>query len=249
MLWSLAQSEHSSRGPFYNLCDTVTHMFSQGDMLAQPQFLVEHLKTLSVVWAVVFLIVGLLCLLNGYRFYRIATITVAFLFGLFMGYWLGDKIGAPEIVGGCLGLLFAVTAFPLMKYAVAVFGGLAGAFIGANLWSGIAGALNTAGGLEIPHEAFWVGALMGLLICGMLAFILFKLSVVLFTSVSGSTVMVLGGLALLLSFEPWQNSISTHLAAHQLVIPLLVIVPATIGLIFQEAWSGEEDISPDTPSS
>ena len=245
MFWSLAQSETAPTGPFYNLCDTVTNMFSQGDMLAQPSFLVQHLQTLSVVWAVVFLIVGLLCMLNGYRFYKVATITVAFLFGLFMGYWLGAKIGAPEIIGGCLGLLFAVMAFPLMKYAVAVFGGLAGAFIGANLWSGIAGALNTHAGWDIPHEAFWVGALVGLVVCGMLAFILFKLSVVLFTSVSGSTVMVLGGLALLLSFEPWQQPISDHLANKHLVIPLLVLVPATIGLIFQEAWSGDEEISPD----
>jgi hypothetical protein len=238
MFLLLAQSR--SEGPFQNLCNTVTGMFSHGDVLAQPAFLVEQLKALSVVWAVVFLIVGVLCMLNGYRFYRIATISIAFLFGLFLGYALGDKIGAPEIVGGCLGLLLAVTAFPMMKYAVAVLGGLVGAFVGANLWSGTAYAL-ARGGIEVPPNTYWIGALVGLLVFGMLAFILFKLSIVVFTSVSGSTVAVLGGLALLLSFEPWQDPITDKLAAHQLVIPLLVIVPALIGLILQEVWSEDTE--------
>lgn len=72
----------------------------------------------------------------------------------------------------------------------------------------------------------------------MLAFILFKLSVVLFTSVSGSTVAVMGALALLLSFEPWRETVTQGLMANQLVIPLLVAVPAAIGLIMQEINSG-----------
>ncbi len=70
----------------------------------------------------------------------------------------------------------------------------------------------------------------------MLAFILFKLSIVLFTSVSGATIAVLGGLALLLSFDPWQETIRSGLTASQMVIPLLVFVPAVIGLILQESW-------------
>ncbi len=225
-----------SQSPLQNLFDTVTAMFSRPDTLAQPEALVENLQTLSVVWAVVFLIVGLMCMLNGYRFYKIATVAIALLIGLFAGYWMGQQIEAPFIVAGCLGLLFGALAFPLMKFAVAVFGGIAGAFIGANLWAGIASALNKATTTEIPVDAYWIGALVGLMLCGMLAFILFKLSVVLFTSVSGATIAVLGGLALLLSFEPWHDTIKSGLTASQLVIPLLVFVPAVIGLILQESW-------------
>ena len=133
-------------------------------------------------------------------------------------------------------LLLGALAFPLMKFAVAIFGGITGACIGANLWAGIASALNRAVDTEIPVNAYWIGALVGLMLCGMLAFILFKLSVVLFTSVSGATVAVLGGLALLLSFDPWYETIKSGLTASQLVVPLLVFVPAVIGLILQESW-------------
>jgi len=234
-----------SQGPLKNLFDTVTATFSRPDALAQPDALVENLQALSVVWAVVFMVVGLLCMLNGYRFYKTATVAIALLIGLFAGYWVGEQIQAPFIVAGCTGLLLAVVAFPLMKFAIAIFGGVTGAFIGANLWAGMASALNKAANTEIPVDAYWVGALVGLMLCGMLAFILFKLSVVLFTSVSGATIAVLGGLALLLSFEPWHDTVKSGLTASQLVVPLLVFVPAVIGLILQETWSdGKAEPSP-----
>ncbi|MEM8739678.1 MAG: hypothetical protein AAGG38_14540 [Planctomycetota bacterium] len=237
---------------FRNFFDTVAGMFSKGDALAQPEHVITHLQALGAVWSVVFVIVGALCMFNGYKFYRLATVGVALMLGMFAGYWFGGKIGAPYVVAGCLGVLMATLAFPLMKYAVAVFGGLTGAFVGANLWAGLAHAINKiatdgaaaagAGGVGpqtiVPANAYWLGALLGLLICGMLAFILFKLSVVMFTSVSGSTIAVMGVLALLLSFEPWRDTVADGLKASQLVIPLLVFVPAAIGLIMQEAGSG-----------
>lgn len=227
-----------------NFFDTIAGMFSRGDALAQPEHVISHLQTLGAVWAVVFVIVGVLCMFNGYKFYKFATVSLALLLGLFAGYWFGGKIGAPYVVAGCVGVLMAVLAFPLMKYAVAVFGGLAGAFVGANLWAGMADAVNkiaSEGGQAhsvIPAGEYWLGALLGLLICGMLAFILFKLSIVMFTSVSGSTIAMMGVLALLLGFEPWHDVVADGLRASQLVIPLLVFVPAAIGLILQEANSG-----------
>lgn len=223
--------------PFDNLFDTVVSLFSIGDALARPAELVDALQNLMVVWAVVFVVVGVLCMLNGYRFYRVATIALALFMGLFAGYALGKLIQAPPyIIAGCCGLLLAVVALPLMQYAIALFGGLVGAFLGANLWSGAADALNVAAGWNIPDNAFWVGALIGLLICGMLSFILFKLSIVMFTSVSGSTLAVMGVIALLLSFEPWRAGVAESLTASRAIIPLLVFVPAFIGLVLQEYW-------------
>ena len=228
-----------------NFFEVVAGIFSRADALAQPDHVIHHLQALGAVWSVIFVIVGVLCMCNGYRFYKLATISVALLLGMFAGYWFGGKIGAPYVVAGCLGVLLATIAFPLMKYAVAVFGGLSGAFIGANMWSGVAHAVNTIASENaasprsvVPADEYWLGALLGLLICGMLAFILFKLSVVMVTSVSGSTIAVLGALALLLSFEPWKQSVADGLKANQLIIPLLVFVPAAIGLIMQEVKSG-----------
>jgi hypothetical protein len=225
-----------------NLFDVILAVFSKPDTLAHPGDLVTHLQALSVVWAVIFLAAGLTCMLNGYKYYRVVTIVLALALGVFSGYYLGghllathDHLGARYIVGGCLGALFAVGCFPLMKYAVAVFGGLAGAFLGANLWSAAAhlryGQDQAA---ALAAENYWIGALIGLLVCGMLAFILFKFAVIVFTSVSGSTVAVIGAVALLLQVPGWQQTVSQSITAHAIVIPLLVLVPAVIGLILQE---------------
>ena len=236
-----------------NFFDVVAGIFSRGDALAQPDHVIQHLSALGAVWAVIFVIVGVMCTVNGFRFYRAATVGIALLMGMFAGYWFGAKIGAPYVVAACVGTLMATLAFPLMKYAVALMGGLTGAFVGANLWAGVADAVNTIasdGGAPrylMPTGAYWLGAFLGLLIFGMLAFILFKLSVVWFTSVSGSTIAVMGVLALMLSFDPWRATVASSLRSSDLIIPLLVFVPAMIGLILQQMHSrglvldGDED--------
>ncbi|MEE9211310.1 MAG: hypothetical protein V3U29_01525 [Phycisphaeraceae bacterium] len=242
MLSLLAQVQPPTQGPLENLFETVTTVFSRGDTLAHPGALIESLQAMSVVWAIVFLIVGVLCMLSGYKFYRAVTVLLALAVGMFAGYYLGKKINAEYIVAGCLGLLFAVCCFPLLKYAVAALGGLAGAFLGANLWSSIAHLLGTAGTATAKH--YWVGALIGLILCGMLAFILWKLSIVLFTSVGGATIAVLGGMALVLNFQPWRQTVTDSLSAHAITIPLLVFIPALIALIFQEAQHDDTDGKP-----
>lgn len=233
---TLAQVQPVNESVAHNVFDGVLSLFSSLDMLAQPDQLVRNLQMLSIVWAVVFLAVGLLTLLSGAKHYKSVTIAMAFLVGLFIGYWLGEKIGSPFVVAGSLALVLAVAVYPVMKYAVAAFGALTGAFIGANLWTGLADAMQTAGNSAITPDNYWVGALLGLVICGMLAFVLFDFSVAMFTSVSGATITTLGVLCLLLSFEPWRVTLHEGLTGSQLVIPLLVFVPAVIGLILQHTW-------------
>jgi len=221
------------------LFETVTGLFAAGDFLAQPDVVLEMLSGLTVTWAVVFIIAGALCLINGYRLYKAVTIGIALLIGLFAGYALGGTIGVPYIVAACAGLLLAVAAMPLMKYAVALFGGLMGAFIGANLWSGVSDALAKGAKIDLPGDQYWIGALIGLILAGMLAFVLFKLAVVLMASVSGSTLVVLGTIALLLTVEPIRKPLSDALTANRVVIPLLVFVPAMIALVWQETQKGQ----------
>ncbi len=227
---SLAQAGGSSQ----NICALMTQVFSRPDTLAHPGPLMQNLQSLSVVWAVVFVIAGVVCLLNGYKLYRWVTVIAGLLLGILAGYYLGQKIQAEMIVAGCLGLLVGVVCLPLMKYAVAALGGLAGAFIGANAWSSIARLVADGQAAERAAANFWVGALMGLIVFGMLSFILFKFSVVIFTTVSGSTLAVMGIVALLLQVPAWRGVISDRVAAHAVIVPILVFVPALIGIILQQ---------------
>jgi len=216
---------------------TVTQVFSRADTLAHPGTLMDHLQRLSIVWSVIFIVAGILCMITGYRFYRTATVILALAIGATTGYALGMKISAPYIVAGSLGLLLAVACFPMMRASIAIMAGIAGAWVGANVWTAVSHIVNKGDAAAAANAAghHWVGALIGMIVCGMLAFILFKLTVVLFTSVSGSTLAVLGFLALILQFKPWQEEVRSGLSAHALIIPILVIAAAGIGLILQES--------------
>lgn len=218
-----------------NVFDIIPSVFSRMDALAHPEEVVYQLQALGVMWAMVFLICGLLVMLNGYKFYKIATVIIALLIGLFSGYRFGESIPGANgyIVGGCMALLLVVCCFPLMKYAVALIGGLTGAFVGANLWTAVASVSSSPQAAQIAKH-HWIGALMGLIVCGMLAFILWKLAIVMFTSVSGATIAAIGGIALLLSFRQTAPAVSDSLRGHAITIPLLVFVPALIALIIQE---------------
>ena len=141
---------------------------------------------------------------------------------------------SPGIVAGCLGLLFGVLCVPFMKFAVAVVGGLVGAFWGANVWASI---ISFVGKNGPPEATLWIGALIGLIVCGLLSFILFKLTIVFFTSISGSTMAVMGGVALLLQIPSFEEPVRSALMNEKgkaVVMMLLVLVPAIIGMIMQD---------------
>lgn len=216
----------------------VPRLFERIDALAHPDTLVSTLEQTGVVIAAIFVAVGLTCLLQGYKLYKGVVLIMALAVGVFVGYKLGQSIQAEIIAGGCLGVLLAVIAWPFMKFAVSLCGGLAGAFIGANAWSAIAEQVNANSAMTLPPDAYWAGALMGLILLGLLSFILFELSVVVFTSISGSTLAVLGIIALLLQVPAWRNAVADAIQANPLVVPMLVVVPAVIGLVLQQQMGG-----------
>jgi hypothetical protein len=216
--------------------EPVGSVFARLDTLAHPDMLVPALEKMSVVWALIFLVAGLVAMINGFKLYKWCTIVLALAIGVFAGYFMGKAINAQYVVAGCLGLLLAVCCWPLMKYAVALFAGIVGAFLGANLWAAASTLVNDQALREHIVATYWVGGLVGLVFCGMLAFLLFKVTVVLFTSVTGATLAMLGTLALLVRIQGVRDSLSQWMTPNHvntIVLPLLAFVPAVIGLVLQ----------------
>ncbi|MFA7235358.1 MAG: hypothetical protein WC058_00720 [Phycisphaeraceae bacterium] len=216
----------------------VPRIFERLDTLAHPDKLVTILEQTGWVVACIFIAVGVLCLLQGYKLYKGVVLLLALIVGMVLGYKLGQTIQAEVIVAGCVGVLMAVVAWPFMKYAVAICGGLAGAFLGANCWTALATQAGNTSSLNLDPHAYWAGALIGLIFFGLLSFILFEVSIVLFTSVSGSVLAVLGVIALLLQVPGWRDAIAGTVQANPLVLPMLVAVPAVIGLVLQHHLGG-----------
>jgi hypothetical protein len=199
--------------------------FLRMDILNRPDDLINALSQLPLIGASVIVVVGVLCVLNGYRWHKWLIMALAFLLGLGLGYLLSMHVGRSAIVAVSLGLLCAIIATPMLKVAVAVFGGLTGAFIGANVWTAFEGAAGM----------HWAGAAMGFILLAMASLIFFRLVIVLFTSVGGAAMVVFGIITLLLHVPAWEEAVRLSLTSNHLLIPLLLAVAAVGGFVLQES--------------
>ena len=217
----LAQSSFTDGG----VLELINATVERPDIFTQPGELLARLETLNILWGSVFFVVGLLCILNGYKWHKWLIIGCAFLIGIALGGVLSKQMNESRIVMGALGLLCAVIAMPMLRFSVAVMGGLTGALIGANAWTA----------MGQPAESVLMGAILGFIVLGMAAFILARFVIVLFTSVGGGVLAVLGGITLLMNVPNWDQTVRDSLGANQLVVPLLVGVAAVIGFVRQHA--------------
>jgi hypothetical protein len=111
-----------------------------------------------------------------------------------------------------------------MKYAVAVMGALVGAVIGSGVWQSF--------GLETRFA--WAGAMMGLIFFGLMCFILFRGSIMMYTSFQGSIMLVFGLLALILKYEQVGSPLAGKMQVNTFLLPLFVLVPAIAGILYQQ---------------
>src|SRR5690606_10201428 len=104
-------SSQSAEGGFAFLRDA----FQRMDILNRPDELLEALSGMPLILASVIVVVGALCVLNGYRWHKWVIIALAFLAGLGLGHLLSTYVGKSVIVAISLGLLCAIVSTPMMK--------------------------------------------------------------------------------------------------------------------------------------
>lgn len=206
---------------------SMTHM----DILHHPDVLLDNLSNLPFIAGSILVALGLLCVFNGYRWHRWVVIILAFCCGLGIGEMLSDNFGKSSIVAVSLGSLCAIVATPLQKVAVAIFGGLTGAFIGANIWT----AFNAE-----SSDLHWAGAAMGFIALALASVIVFRLVIVLFTSVGGAAMTVFGAIVLMLQVDGWAPAVRSSLSSNQLLLPVLVLLAAVGSFVLQESRSRAE---------
>jgi hypothetical protein len=196
------------------------------DLMCQPDTLVGPLTNLNLIWSVVFVFVGGLCVFNGLRWHKTVVVVLAALGGVTAGMALGPSIGANNaIIGGAMALLLAILALPMMRYTVALLAGLSGAFAGANLWTTI----------TTDSSQHMFGAVIGFIALGMLAFVSFRITLVAFTSIFGAVLLVLGVLSAMLKIDGMHGGLVEALQSGSRILPLITFVIAAIGLVIQHA--------------
>lgn len=210
-------------------------MFIDKVMSFQLPSMEEYLRYLTdmhFLLAIVVFACGLVYLLQGWRIFKVLVVVNAGILGAMLGTQVGAQLEGPNmplVLGIAGGALLAILAWPLMKFAVAIMGALAGSLLGFGLWQYVA---QVAGRADLTSYA-WAGALLGLITLGLLAFVIFRLVIMIFTSFQGSVLAVSGLLAMLMKLESLHRSLGDSLRTNPHLMPLMIVIPAVIGLVFQ----------------
>jgi len=191
----------------------------------------KYVSSLGLVEALTFISFGSVCLFYGWRVFKIL-VTICFgLLGLALGIWANDQLIGGNVIWLSLicTVFFAVLSIPFMRWGVTLLGALSGGILTAGVWLG--------GGL--PEEYMWAGGLVGFIAGGMMSFIVFKAAVILFTSLGGSTLTVVGILAILYRYilEGKGEQLEAFVFANQWFLPALLLIPMGFGIFLQHRFS------------
>jgi hypothetical protein len=209
------------------------HVLALQTLPQQVQILTD-LTTAQILFPIALLIIGGLLMSFGFKAYK----WIVLLNFVAIGWWLGtlpvrnelaqkgtDDLAIVASVAGAV--LMGIIAWPLLRYAVAVCGGLVGFALGMVIWAYC----------DQPVNMAWAGGLVGLVLLGMLSFVLFKTTVILFTSIEGASLFVFGACALLMRYAPWQKQVATSVDK-PILIPMVITTIAAISLFWQHQQHG-----------
>jgi len=199
----------------------LTHWPGQHDLLNTCHDMAPAIAALLVL-------LGGIYLLFGFNIYKGLVILNAFVLGAALGAALGESnhIQVPLAIVG--GFAAAAITWPLMKWAVAVMGGLFGALLGASIWR-----LS-----NLDPQFAWAGAATGMVTFGLLSFILFRGCVMMYTSLQGSVMLIFGIISLLSRHDSILHTISENMKLRPSLLPIMIFIPAIAGLIYQQHNGG-----------
>jgi len=185
----------------------------------------DYVSKLDLVEALTFISFGVVCLFYGWRIFKIL-VTICFgLVGLGVGVWINDQLVAGNVVWLAMFsvLVFAIFSIPLMRWGVTALGAISGGILTAGVWLAVG----------LPQQYVWAGGLVGLIAGGMISFIVFKIAVILFTSLGGSTLMTVGILAVMYGYMVNRQKLETLVFGYQWFLPAMILLPMAIGIYMQ----------------
>jgi len=193
------------------------HWPAQGELLTWAQQIGPGLAALMVLMGVVYL-------LFGFNIFKALVVLNTACLGALIGSSIGEKTGGQVPLAITGAFIFAVVTFPLMKWAIAITGGLCGAAIGVSLWRTF----------NLHPDFAWAGSAMGLIFFGLLTFILFRSCVMTYMSLQGAAMLIFGLLALIFKYDGLTPQVHHWFAIKPFLLPMMVFIPTVLGVMYQQ---------------
>jgi hypothetical protein len=191
-------------------------------------FIWEQATSLRPVEVLIFICFGTVCLFYGWRVFKILATECFAVGGFLLGWWANKELikGNGIWLGTMSAGFFAFMSIPLLRVGVMLLGAAAGAVLTSAGWYA----------LQLPTQHIWAGAAIGAIAGGMISFIVFKIAVILFTSLLGSAMIVAGVLAVLYKYMGAAEGLQGRVFNDKWFLPLMLLVPMAVGIIFQNKF-------------
>lgn len=189
----------------------------------------EHVTSLGLLEALTFISFGAVCLLYGWRVFKVLVVISFAMLGLALGIKASGKISGEDqqFLGGIIGLgVFGALSIPLMRWAVSILGAVAGGILTSGIWYAC----------KLPEEYIWAGGLIGVVAGGMISFIIFRIAVMLFSSLGGALLIATGVLALLYLNPETTEKVQELVFNEKWFLPVALLAPTAIGIVMQNRF-------------
>ncbi len=204
-----------------------THWPAQGELL-------NFCQQLGPGMAALLILLGVIYLLFGFNIFKLLVLfnaaVIGGIFGAQIASWTHTVYYYPTVITAAF--VAVVITLPLMRWAVALLGGMFGAMIGGALW-------RTFG--QDPHF-LWAGAAMGLIFFALLSFIVFRGCVMTYMSLQGATMLILGLLGLVFKYNELQPQVAHGMLIRPFLLPMAIFIPTVLGIMFQQTHLKPEKV-------
>lgn len=200
------------------------------EWLSQPNYLPTHADVMT--WchgmdpgsAALLIVLGIVFLLFGFTIYRALIALTAAILGAYLGFGLTAKMPNMSLIGLTVGaVVCGVVAWVWTNWIAAAVGAIIGGLLGSAIWQ-MAGL----------NPAFaWSGALTGAVFLGLLCFVLFRISVITYTSLQGAVMLAFGGLGMAYKYEAGGKFAEERMRAWPMLLPATVLVLMLCGIGYQ----------------
>ena len=211
-------------------------MLAVGQVVAETEAEVEVTPE-DQIWEVVaswqaytacaLLAAGIIFAIYGWRISKVLAVINFGIIGGFVGHYLAGVLELNDIAS-TVGLAMVLGGLCIWqtRHGVSLLAGGAGGVLGAALCYS----------LSLANANHWIyaGFLLGFVTFALLAFIIYKVAAVLYSSVQGSALVVAGVLSLLSTQASVAEKLPGILRDHIYLLPIMLWVPTAISIVIQQ---------------
>lgn len=194
---------------------------------------VSLLRSTDTVVALPLAVGGLVLVLSGWRFWKLAVVLSYGCLGALAGTMIGrghDQQTLYAVVGF---LVFGAVSLPPVNYSVAVLGGILGAGL-VHAWADSTG---------LAGSVLWILTAIGL-VCGTaLSFLNLRQVVMIITSFLGSLLLLSAAIAALGNAPSTFNYFYSMALESAIFLPFVMLVPTVVGTFLQAADANRKDFA------